>query len=129
MQGCAVWLIGAIAVAATPGRAQMTFPVQPAKPDPATLFINQCGTCHSVRQGDGPRQGPNLFGVVGRRAGSLPGFKYSAGFAGADFVWDAPHLEVWLTNPQAMIKGTVMTYRQADPSVRQTIIDWLKEKH
>ncbi len=54
---------------------------------------------------------------------------HSAGFAGADFVWDAPHLEVWLTNPQAMIKGTVMTYRQADPSVRQTIIDWLKEKH
>ena len=129
MQGCAVWLIGAITVAASLARAQMMFPVQQAKPDPATLFLNQCGICHSVRQGDGPRQGPNLFGVVGRRAGSLPAFKYSTGFAGADWVWDAPRLEVWLTNPQAVIKGSVMTYRQADPSVRQTIIDWLKEQH
>ncbi|MCW3474400.1 c-type cytochrome [Limobrevibacterium gyesilva] len=123
-------IAGAIAAAPlTNVRAQFTVPMQATQPDPATLFTNQCGTCHSVKPGDMPRQGPNLFGVFGRKAGSFPGFRYSPGFAQAGFVWDEPHLDAYLTNPQAVIKGGVMAYRQANPETRNTIIAWLREQH
>lgn len=112
------------------GTAQMTLPDESdSKLDGAALFANQCGTCHTVEHGAAPRQGPNLGGVYGRHAGTLPGFAYSAGFAQADWTWDATHLDKWLTNPQAMVPGAVMLYRQADPAVRKTVIDWLKEQH
>jgi cytochrome c len=110
-------------------RAQMPFNV-PAAPsqDGAKLFAAQCGTCHTVEHGAAPRQGPNLAGVVGRRAGSLPDFKYSPAFAQADFTWDDARLDQWLTNPQALLPGAIMVYRQANPQTRKTIIVWLKEQ-
>ena len=109
--------------------AQIPFPTQAPPQDGHTLFLNQCGTCHSALKGDAPRQGPNLFGVYGRKAGTFPGFKYSAGFAQADWVWDEAHLDQWLTNPQAMIPGAVMLYHQSNPKIRALIIGWLKEQH
>jgi cytochrome c len=109
--------------------AQFSPPAPSAPPGPDTLFRNQCGTCHVLSAKDGPRQGPPLGGVFGRKAGSAPGFKYSAGFADAAFDWDAKHLDAWLTNPQSVIAGAVMAYRQANPATRNTIIDWLKEQH
>ena len=77
----------------------------------------------------GPRQGPNLFGVYGRPAGTLPGFKYTGKYAASGIVWNETTLDTYLTNPQAMIPGAVMAYRQADPEIRHTIIAWLKEQH
>jgi cytochrome c len=110
--------------------AQMPFNVPAAAPpDGAKLFANQCGTCHTVERGAAPRPGPNLAGVGGRRAGSLPGFTYSPGFAKADFTWDDAHLDAWLTNPQAMLPGVVMLYRQNNPNIRKAIIVWLKDQH
>ena len=118
------------AAALGPALAQMPFDLpKAAPPDGAKLFANQCGTCHTVQLEAPPRQGPSLAGVVGRKAGTLPGFKYSAAFAHADFVWDDAHLDQWLTNPQAMLPGAVMVYRQADPKTRQLIIAWLKGQH
>jgi cytochrome c len=109
-------------------RAQMTLPEE-EKPDPASLFANQCGTCHVAQKTDEVRQGPNLFGVLGRRAGSYPGFSYSPGFAKAAFTWDEARLDAWLTNPQAVIPGAMMLYHQDDPDVRRAIISYLKEQH
>ncbi len=121
--------LGLAALPAIAG-AQMTIPDDSsAPPDGATLFLNQCGTCHTVEHGAEPRQGPNLAGVVGRKAGSLPGFTYSDGFAKADWTWDAARLDTWLTNPQAMIPGAVMLYKQPDAATRKAIIDWLKDQH
>jgi cytochrome c len=121
-------VLGTIGLCAAPAaRAQFPLPA-PAPPDPATLFARQCGTCHSVTPGDAPRQGPNLAGVVGRKAGSQAGFAYSAGLAQAGFVWDAARLDAWLADPQAVIPGAVMAYRQANPDVRHSIITWLGEQ-
>ncbi len=53
--------------------------------------------------------------------------QYSAGFAKADFVWDDAKLDAWLTNPQELIPGAVMAYRQAKPETRAMIIAYLKE--
>jgi cytochrome c len=110
--------------------AQFTVPArQTVAPTGAELFASQCGTCHSVKPNDAPRQGPNLFGVFGRKAGSFPGFHYSPGFAQADFVWDEAHLEAWLTKPQDVIKGVAMAYQQPNPATRKAIIAWLQEQH
>jgi cytochrome c len=131
MRRNAAWLAAGLgaAMSITSARAQFAVPGPTPAPDPATLFLNQCATCHSAKQGDAPRQGPNLFGVVGRKAGTYPGFKYSAGLASADFVWDEARLDAYITNPQAMIKGAVMAYKQPNPATRKAIISWLKEQH
>ena len=113
---------------ATAAMAQMPLP-QAKPPDGPTLFKQQCATCHTDNLTDQVRQGPSLFGIIGRHAGSADGFHYSAGFAKADFSWDATRLDAWMTNPQAMIPGAVMAYRQSKPEVRAAIIDYLKELH
>jgi cytochrome c len=93
----------------------------------AALVQKACTTCHSLVTPAEPRQGPNLVGVFGRAAGTLPGFSYSPGFqAGAKgFVWDEANLDRWLTNPQAMFPGSTMLYKQANPDKRKAIIAFL----
>ena len=117
--------IGAV-LSTTIAFAQMALPA--TKPvDGATLFKQQCGVCHTLSSAEPMRQGPPLTKVVGRRAGSVEGFRYSAGFAKADFTWDEARLDAWLTNPQELIPGAVMAYRQAKPELRAAIITYLKD--
>jgi cytochrome c len=94
-------------------------------------FKKSCGTCHVAEADAGPRQGPNLFGVVGRTAGSVEGFNYSPGFVAAKsgIVWDEQTLDRWLTDPQSLIPGAVMPYKQADPDKRKLVIEYLKTRH
>ena len=114
-----------LAVVAVPvAMAQMTPPV--SKPNPEALFRNQCATCHTLNSADTQRQGPTLAGVIGRHAGSVPGYRYSPGFSHVDFVWDDAHLDAYLTNPQSVVPGAVMPYRQAKADVRKSIIAYLK---
>lgn len=120
--------MAAMLLLAAPARAQFTPPAADA-PDGAALFRRQCGTCHTLNPADPPRQGPHLRGVVGRMAGGVPGFKYSDGYAKAGFAWDEEHLDPYLANPQAVIPGSVMAYRQANPATRRTIIEYLKDQN
>ena len=106
--------------------AQFSVPV--AKPSPATLFQNQCATCHTLNPADGPRMGPSLSGVVGRKAGTFPGFAYSPGFAKVDFTWDAAHLDAYLTDPQVVVPGAIMPYKQANADTRHAIIGYLQSQ-
>jgi cytochrome c len=108
--------------------AQMSLPA--AKPaDGAALFKQQCATCHTTNASDPPRQGPSLFNIVGREAGTAEGFRYSAGFATAKFKWDEQKLNEWLTDPQAMIPGAVMPYKQSKSEIRTAIVNYLGELH
>jgi cytochrome c len=106
--------------------AQMPLPAT-KPPDGATLFKQQCATCHTTSLSDPARQGPSLFKIVGRQAGKADGFHYSAGFAKADFVWDDTRLDAYLANPQAMVPGSIMAYRQPKAETRTAIIAYLKE--
>jgi cytochrome c len=108
--------------------AQMPLPA-PKPPDGATLFKQQCATCHATNLSDPTRQGPSLFNIIGRRAGAVEGFHYSAGFAKADFAWNEVTLDTWIANPQEVIPGSIMAYRQAKPEIRAAIIAYLKELH
>jgi cytochrome c len=125
LEAIALGLMGAV-LAVAMAHAQIPLPAA-TPPDGATLFRQQCATCHTTNETDPVRQGPSLFKVVGRRAGSMDGFKYSSGFAKADFVWDEARIDAWITNPQQMIPGAVMAYRQSRPEVRAAIIAYLKE--
>lgn len=109
-----------------PSLAQMDV-ASPARPTGVQLFRQQCATCHATNTTDAQRQGPSLAGVVGRKAGTLQGFKYSQALAGADFVWDDERLNAWLTNPQSVIPGAIMPYRQANADIRAAIIGYLRE--
>ncbi len=126
----AAWLCAWMAaIGLVPVLAWAQFPTETPKPTPAALFRTQCGTCHVLNPADGPRQGPPLAGVVGRKPGAVEGFNYSGNYAAADFVWDPPHLDAYLANPQAVIPGSVMAYRQANAQTRATIIAYLQEQH
>jgi cytochrome c len=117
---------GSVVLAAGMAAAQFT-PPAPKPPDGATLFRQQCATCHTLDLSEPVRQGPPLYEILGRRAGKAEGFRYSAGLANASFVWDETKLDAWLTNPQAMIPDAFMAYRQSKPETRAAIIAYLKE--
>lgn len=89
-------------------------------------FLTSCGTCHTAEPGGRHRQGPNLHGIFGKRAGQVENFKYSDALARADLVWDEPTLDKWLEDSGAMLPGTVMAYRQRDPEKRRLVIEYLK---
>lgn len=95
------------------------------------LAVKQCSQCHTFGRGEGHGNGPNLFGIIGRKAGSAPGFAYSPGFLGvmAGKTWDAELLDRFLTDTQAVAPGTGMVYLQDDPGFRDKLIRFLKTLH
>lgn len=107
--------------------------ISPAIADSAAeaQFKKSCGTCHAAIAGAPPRQGPNLFQVVDRPAGGVAGFRYSPAFmAGKDgVVWDVATLDRWIADPQSVIPGAIMPYKQADEAKRHLIIEFLKSAH
>jgi len=70
-------------------------------------FNNACRTCHTVREGDN-RLGPNLYKIVGRKAGSLPDYAFSNAMKEADFVWDEEKLDRFIANPDEIVPGNNM---------------------
>lgn len=97
--------------------------------DGQLLFNNACRTCHTTDEGDN-RLGPNLHGIVGRKAGSLEGFAYSSSLANADFEWTKDNLDRFLTDPQAMAPGNNMKpfAGLADEKDRAAIIAFLENQ-
>ena len=73
------------------------------------VFRTQCAACHTVEAGKN-RVGPSLFGIVGRKPGQVEGFRYSAANKSAELVWDVETLDKYLTNPRAVVPGTIMTF-------------------
>lgn len=65
---------------------------------------------------------------MGRQAGSVAGFQYSPGYQTAGFAWDEEKLDPYLANPQAVIPGSNMAYRQGNAAIRRAIIEYLKEQ-
>ena len=100
--------------------------------DPAAgqqIFKAQCSICHSVAPGVNSI-GPTLFGVVGRPAGSVPGFQYSADHKKLGVTWDAATLDKYLTNPRAMVPDTTMIYAGLkDDAERANLIAYLQTLH
>jgi cytochrome c len=108
---------------AMPVAAQMAIPkAAPLSGD--KLFGQQCGACHSAKAGE-TRVGPSLAGVVGRKAGSVAGYQYSAALKKSGISWDAASLDKWLSGTTKDVPGTKMSFAQADAAKRKAIIDYL----
>lgn len=92
------------------------------------LATNHCAACHTFGKGEPAGQGPNLFGVLGRKAGSAPGYAYSAGFtkALANETWDPKLMDRWLADTQAVAPGSGMVYFQDDAAKRRKILSYLQ---
>lgn len=91
----------------------------------AVLF-DRCVICHSNTKGAPNRMGPNLFGVVGRKAGTYPGFAYSAAMKKAGFMWTVPKLDGYLADPQKVVPGNQMPIAGiSDPQQRADIAAYL----
>lgn len=101
-----------------------------AKGDPVAgkkVFM-RCVACHAVQPGAGAKMGPNLAGVVGRKAGSAAGFKYSAAMQKAKLTWNEATLDKWLTKPSAVVPGTSMAFPGLpNPADRANVIAYLKK--
>ena len=93
------------------------------------IFKTQCGICHSIVQGKN-MVGPGLFGIVGRKSGTVEGFRYSAANKAADITWDAAILDKYLTSPREVVPGTIMTYAGLkDEAKRADLIAYLETLH
>jgi cytochrome c len=89
-----------------------------------TLFNQRCKTCHTVSAGGASMVGPNLRGVVGRKAGAAK-FAYSAAIKNSKLVWTKPVLEKYLAAPTKAVPGTKMVISVSDAAQRKAIIDFL----
>src|SRR6202158_4165233 len=74
---------------------------------PEQVFNNACRTCHTVREGDN-RLGPNLYKIIGRKAGSLLDYDYSSAMKEAGFVWDEAKLARLIADPDEVVPGNKM---------------------
>ena len=107
----ATWPIGARAAAADPTAGKMIFA--------------KCAACHSITPGEN-RLGPSLAGVVGRKAGSLPGYNYSPAMKNSGLTWNTATLDAYLANPRAKLPGIKMIFAGLPkPEDRANVIAYL----
>ncbi len=71
--------------------------------------FNKCKACHSIENGKN-KTGPSLYGVVGRKVDSEPGYRYSGKLEAAAKVWTPDNLDKFLTKPRAFAPGTKMGF-------------------
>ena len=80
-------------------------------PENGVRAFRACGACHSLEPGR-HKTGPSLAGVLGRKAGTVEGFRrYSPALKGADVVWNEATLDAWIADPQAFLPGNRMIFR------------------
>lgn len=75
-----------------------------------SVFQAQCSTCHTVVAGKASGIGPNLYGVVGRTAGTLPRYQFSTAMKSAGFNWSEAQLRAYLQAPGNVVRGNKMPF-------------------
>jgi cytochrome c len=83
---------------------------QAADPVAGEKVFKRCLACHMIGEDAKTRVGPVLNGLIGRKAGSYEGFKYTEANKNSGLVWDEATLAKYLKNPRATIPGTSMTF-------------------
>jgi cytochrome c len=84
-----------------------------------------CGACHPADSSNGA--GPGLAGIVGRKAGTAAGFRYSRAMKSSGITWDDKTLDAYIGEPQKVVPGNVMPFSGiADPDERENLVEYLK---
>lgn len=97
-------LVGAVALAGFAGPAGAEGDAERGK-----QVFRKCAMCHSLEPGK-TKIGPPLHGVLGRKAGSVKGFRYSKAMKSADVVWTADTLDKYLSAPKTFVPGNRMPF-------------------
>lgn len=90
----------------------------------------RCGTCHTFDQSGAVKQGPNLYGVMGKPIGKhAAGFAYSSALSGKGGEWSYENMDAWLTSPKAFAPGTKMSFAGlSNAQDRANIILYMKNQ-
>jgi cytochrome c len=87
-----------------------------------------CKACHQIGPNAKNGVGPELNGVVGRKAGSVAGYNYSTANKNSGLTWDEATLDKYLANPQEVVKGTKMIFPGIkDEEKRKDVIAYLAQ--
>ncbi len=114
-----------VAPAATPAAAVTLASLTAVEANGEKVF-KQCMACHSIKEGEN-RVGPSLHGIIGRTAGQVAGFNYSAANKASGKTWDDETLFAYLEAPQKSIPGTKMAFAGLkNPQDRADLIAYLK---
>ncbi|MGH8443953.1 MAG: c-type cytochrome [Solimonas sp.] len=90
----------------------------------------QCRTCHYPEKAYGNHNGPNLYGIFGRKAGTREGYAYYSGtMKNAGFVWTPQLLDFWLANPQTFLPDSAMVVFETSAQERADLIAYLQQFH
>jgi cytochrome c len=112
-------------LAGAPAHAQ-TATVPAGNAATGKLVFLQCQACHAVAPGGPALVGPDLAGVYGSKAASVPGYNYSTALKASGLVWNAANLNLWLTAPGTLVPGTKMAFAGiASPALRADVIAYL----
>lgn len=84
----------------------------------ADAFAEECGDCHSTKQGKA-KKGPPLFGVLGRRAAGIADFAYSDAMRQSGIVWNAERIDAYITAPRKVVPGGKMKYDGLDDAAER----------
>jgi len=98
------WLVAVGALIALPAVAS----AQDAEAGKAVF--KKCAPCHSIGPGAKNKVGPELNGILGRKAAEVPGFAYSTALKNSGITWDDEKLHAWLKDPKALVPGTKMFF-------------------
>lgn len=95
-------------------------------PDGEAIFRQRCMACHRIAADQPAAAGPNLFGVVNRRAGA-GSFRYSPAMREAGLTWTPANLDRFLAAPTKVVPGTRMFVALPDAAQRQAVISYLAQ--
>ena len=95
----------------------------------AKVFKRVCSVCHAIDAGKN-KVGPSLFGVIGRKSGTVPGFTYSEAMKTADITWSDELIGKYIADPKKVVPGNKMPYAGLKKEAeRQEIIAYLNTLH
>ncbi|KPL66784.1 hypothetical protein SZ64_00890 [Erythrobacter sp. SG61-1L] len=105
----------------------------PARSQPAgdadaggDVFDSYCSDCHSVSPKGTNKKGPSLYKVIGRKAGAISAFSYSAPMKSSGIAWTPDKIAAYLANPKAVVPGGTMKFKGlAKPADRANVIAYL----
>ena len=111
-----------ISIAALFATAAVATPLSAQVPTKGVQVFQRCAACHTDRPG---AMGPTLHGIVGRPAGSVPGFHYSSAMQHSGLTWTPKTLRRYLTSPQGTVPGNRMPMAPLSPADADAVIPYL----